>query len=134
VPHSSTDHLSTISSRVYKVTEGYQLENIKGLVTGVTVSSFLNNLIKKNDNQILVVKSTADGSELGMDAVITLNDTLQVTSADENNVTKYVLEVSEEGLSSNAVLTSDLYTINRKDTGIQLCGSSNTRSQSITIS
>jgi hypothetical protein len=119
---------------VYKVTEGYQLENIKGLVTGVTVSSFLNNLIKKNDNQILVVKSTADGSELGMDAVITLNDTLQVTSADENNVTKYVLEVSEEGLSSNAVLTSDLYTINRKDTGIQLCGSSNTRSQSITIS
>jgi hypothetical protein len=107
----STDHLSTIFSRVYKITEGYKLENIKGLVTGTTVSTFLNNLIKKNDNQLLAVISLADGSELGMDAVLSLNDTLVVTSADGKNLTKYVLEVSEEGLSSNAVLTSNLYTI-----------------------
>jgi hypothetical protein len=108
----STDHLSTVSSQVYKITEGYTMkEEIRGLVTGVNVSTFLNNLIKKNENQILIVKSMASGSELGQDAVIALNDTLVVTSADGNNVTKYILEVSEQGLSSNAILSSNLYTV-----------------------
>ncbi len=108
----STEYMSTVASRVYKVSEGYTMEDIRGLVTGVNVSTFLGNLIKKNENQTLVVKSTADGSELAMDALISLNDTLVVTSADGKNITRYVLEVSEEGLSSNAVLTSSRYTIN----------------------
>jgi hypothetical protein len=113
--HPATDYLSTVSSRVYKVSDGYKLEDIKGLVTGVTVSTFFEGLIKKDENQSLVVKSTADGSELAQDAVISLNDTLVVTSADGENVTKYVLEVTDEGLSSDAVLTSNLYTIDIDD-------------------
>jgi hypothetical protein len=107
----STDYMSTIASRVYKVSEGYTLEEIRGLVTGVNVSTFLGNIIKLNENQTLVVKSTTEGTDLAMDALISLNDTLVVTSADGERTTKYVLEVSEEGLSSNAVLTSVLYTI-----------------------
>jgi hypothetical protein len=107
----STEFLSTVSSRVYKVSEGYTIEDIRGLVTGVNVSTFLENLTKKNENQTLVVRSTTNGSDLAMDALISLNDTLVVTSANGENTTKYVLEVSEEGLSPNAVLTSVIYTI-----------------------
>ena len=46
-----------------------------------------------------------------MDAILSLNDTLVVLSADSTNTTRYVLEVSEAGLSSNAVLTSTKYEI-----------------------
>ena len=53
----------------------------------------------------------ADGSELGMEAVISLNDVLEVLSADSTNTTKYVLDVTENGLSSNAVLSSARYNI-----------------------
>lgn len=53
----------------------------------------------------------ADGSELAMDALLSLNDTLVVMSADSTNTTKYVLNVDETGLNSNALLTSDRYQI-----------------------
>ncbi len=112
----STDYQSTVSSREYKVSEGYgkdgTVEDISGLLTGVNVSSFLSHITKRHENQTLVVKSSADGSDLAMGDLILLNDTLVVTSADGANTTKYVLEVSEIGLSSDAVLTSSLYTIN----------------------
>ncbi|MDD2382118.1 MAG: hypothetical protein PHV35_10525, partial [Mariniphaga sp.] len=109
--HPSTEYLSTVSSKVYKVSDGYNLEDIRGLVTGVTVSAFFNNLIKKNENQSLLVKSSTNGNELAQDALITLNDTLIVTSADKENRTKYILNVSEDGLNPDAVLKSNLYTV-----------------------
>jgi hypothetical protein len=40
-----------------------------------------------------------------------LNDVLVVLSADSINTTQYILEVSENGLNSNAVLTSVIYDI-----------------------
>lgn len=108
----STDYLSTVSSRVYKISEGYGLnEEIKGLVTGATVNTLMGNLIKKNENQTLVVKSVANGSILSSDAVLTDQDILEVTSADGTNVTRYKLNVSPEGLSSNALLSSSLYEV-----------------------
>ncbi|MDD4224998.1 MAG: lamin tail domain-containing protein, partial [Mariniphaga sp.] len=107
----STDHLSTISTMVYKASEGYKNENIKGIVTGETVSRFLANLIKKNDNQTLEVKRAGSENALGLDDVLQNNDVLEVTSADGNNVTNYTLEVSDEGLNSDAVLKSNLYTV-----------------------
>jgi hypothetical protein len=107
-----THYISTVSSVVYKVSEGYSMsESIRGMTTGTTVSGFMANIIKKDENQVLNVHSVADGSVLSMDAALSLNDTLVVMSADSVNYTKYILEVSEEGLSSNAVLTSDRYTI-----------------------
>jgi hypothetical protein len=112
-----THYISTVSSVVYKVSEGYQSaaphgpQTIRGITTGTTVTNFLANIIKANENQSLTVTSTADGTVMAMDALLSLNDTLTVLSADSINTTKYVLHVSEEGLSSDAVLTSARYEI-----------------------
>jgi len=110
--HEPTHYKSTVTSVVYKVSDGYSLkEDIRGLVDGTTVSTFFGNLNKANENQTLTVKSFADGSALGMDDLLSLNDTLVVLSADSLKITRYVLDVSEDGLSSNAVLTSAIYQI-----------------------
>lgn len=107
-----TSYKSTVSSIVYKVSKGYSLkESIQGVKTGTTVSEFLNGIVKADDNQTLKVKTLDSGAELPMDALLSLNDTLVVLSADSTNTTKYILNVSESGLSSNAVLTSSRYTI-----------------------
>ncbi len=107
-----THYMSTVSSVVYKMSEGYSMnESIRGMTTGTTVGDFIANIVRKNENQVLKVHATGDGSVLSMDATLNLNDTLIVMSADSVNITKYVLEVSNEGLSSNAVLTSDRYEI-----------------------
>ena len=105
-----TFYMSTVSSALYKVSEGYSLnENIKGMKTGTTVSTFLGGLTKANEKQSLSVMrgdvALADG-----DALLA-NDVLVVLSADSTNTTKYMLSVTDEGLSSNAVLTSTRYTV-----------------------
>ena len=103
-------YLSTISSLVYKVSEGYSMnEEIRGLTTGTTVETFLGNINKSHENQTLTL--TSGDKALSTDDVITNNDVLIVLSADSTNTTKYVMEVSENGLSSNAVLTSSRYTV-----------------------
>ena len=110
--NTPTQYMSTVSSLVYKVSDGYSMnERIKGVKTGTTVSDFLGSLIKPNENQSLKVNKAGTGAELGMDALLNMNDVLTVLSADSTNTTKYVLEVSEAGLSSDAVLTSNRYKI-----------------------
>ena len=110
--YTPTQYMSTVGSVVYKVSEGYvSPQQIKGLTTGTTASAFLANVIKQNENQSLTLTRSGDGAQLAMDAVIGLNDTLTVVSADSTNTTKYVLDVTEEGLSSNALLTSSRYEI-----------------------
>ena len=110
-----THYKSTVSSVVFKVTDGYgkngTLEGIHGMTTGITVAEFMGNLIKANEKQILTVTSLVDGTVLSTDALLANNDTLTVLSADSTNITKYLLEVSELGLSSDAVLTSTSYDI-----------------------
>ena len=107
-----TSYISTVTAVLYKVSKGYSHdESIEGVVTGTTTSEFLSNIYKADEGQSLMVKATADGSELAMDATLSLNDTLVVLSADSTNTTKYVLNVSEDGLSSNAVITSEKYTV-----------------------
>jgi hypothetical protein len=110
-----TEYMSTISSIVYKVSEGYgkdgTLESIRGVVTGTTASELLGNIIKKDEGQTLTLKATDDGAVLAGDELLSMNDTLVVLSADSVNTTKYLLEVSEEGLSSDAYLSSTLYEV-----------------------
>jgi hypothetical protein len=107
-----TIYKSTVASSVYKVSPGFGMnESIRGLTTGTTVADFYNNIVKADEGQNLKVLSAADGTELGMEAAINLNDVLEVLSADSINTTKYILEVTESGLSSNAVLTSARYNI-----------------------
>ncbi len=108
---SPTQYMSTVSSVVYKVSEGYSMnEQIKGMKTGTTVSEFLGNIIKANEKQSLKVTRNGD-TELPLTEMLKINDVLTVISADSTNTTKYVLDVTEQGLSSNAILTSSRYSI-----------------------
>jgi len=103
---------STVSSSTYSVSPGFSLnESIRGPRTDQTVTDLYNNLVKAHPDQSLTVISSADGSELATDALLTINDTLVVLSADSTATTKYILNVTEEGFSSNAILTSDKYTV-----------------------
>jgi hypothetical protein len=105
-----THYKSTVTSQVYKVSDGYSMEEeIKGVVTGTSVADFLNNVSKVNEGQTLTLRS--GDTELGMDDLLTNSDVLVVLSADSTNTSQYVLDVTDEGLSSNAVLTSNLYEI-----------------------
>jgi hypothetical protein len=105
-----THYMSTVGSVVLKVSEGYTSpQQIKGITTGITVSDFLAGIIKKNENQSLQVTRGVNGAQLAMDAVLNLNDVLTVLSADSTNTTQYILEVTERGLSTNALLTSTEY-------------------------
>jgi hypothetical protein len=107
-----TEYLSTVNSVVYLVSEGYsQSETIRGVKTGTTAADFLNNIIKANENQTLKLKASPDGSDLTGGATLNMNDTLVVLSADSINITRYILEVSEQGLRSDARLTSGIYKI-----------------------
>jgi hypothetical protein len=107
----TTTYLSTVSSNFYRVSLGFDIEDIEGVVDGETVETFLPKLTKADPNQALKVVSGTDGSELAADAAITNGDTLIVISADSVNTTRYVLDVSADGLNSDAVLTSDVYTV-----------------------
>ena len=105
-----TMYRSTVSSLVYKVSEGFsETETIRGLTTGTTVTAFYQNLLKANEGQVLSV--TSGGTELGEASVITNGSILTVVSFDGTNTSKYTLSVTEGGLSPNAVLTSTKYTI-----------------------
>lgn len=108
-----TVHLSTVTSPLYKVSDGYSMEEeILGLVSGTTVDDFLDKLIPADAGQTHTLVSTSDGSEKTGEDVLMNSDTLVVMSADSVNTSKYILEVTAEGtLSSDAILTSTEYTI-----------------------
>jgi hypothetical protein len=104
---------STVTSLIYKVSPGYsQTETIKGLKTGTTVTEFYNNIVKADLNQSLKVKSASTGAFLADAAVINKGDILEVVSANTQNTSKYILDVTATGLSSNALLTSTKFTVN----------------------
>lgn len=103
---------STVTSKFYKVSGGYSMvETIRGLTPGTTVAGFFANLVKADDLQTLKVKSASDGAELAASDVIRRGDALVVLSADSLNWSKYILEVTAEGLSANTLLTSEIYTV-----------------------
>jgi hypothetical protein len=122
-----TVYKSTVGSTVYKVSPGYSMhEQIKGMTTGTTVDVFLANLILADTAQTLTVKSASTGNVLAGSDALTNGDTLIVhsgeftqwvvinekdTAVTKTNTSKYILEVTAEGLSDNAVLTSTAYTI-----------------------
>ncbi len=107
-----TSYKSTVTSIVYKLSKGFsKKETIHGIKSGTKVAEFLNGIVKADEKQTLKVKAKAGGAVLGMDALLSLNDTLVVMSADSTNTSKYILNVSESGLSSNAILSSNRYKV-----------------------
>ncbi|WP_372947165.1 T9SS type A sorting domain-containing protein [Mariniphaga sp.] len=108
--YEPTHYKSTVTSVVYKVSDGYSMEEeIRGITAGTTVGTLLSNLNKAHEDQSLTVKS--GDSDLTADDLLSQDDVLVVLSADSTNTTQYYLQVSEEGLSSDAVLTSTLYEV-----------------------
>lgn len=108
-----TVYKSTIASNTYLLTPGYvSPQKLWGVKTGTTVATFEANIIKADTGQTLTLLSHAKiDSVMASTGVLTNTDTLLVLSADKKNTTKYVLTVTADGLSSDAVLTSTLYTI-----------------------
>ena len=106
-----TFYKSTVSSSLYKVSPGYTKELIRGVTTGTTLAQLLGNLIKADPGQTLTVKDSATGTVLTDADVVLHNDTLYVQSADLVNTTRYALEVTESGLSADAVVTSATLTV-----------------------
>ena len=110
-----TVYRSTVSSKLYKVSSGYgKKETIKGLTTGTTVSAFYLNIIKANELQTLKVKSQT--KTLAATDAISKGDTLIVLSADKVNTSKYIIDVTANGLSSNDLLTSTKFTVAQSGT------------------
>jgi len=106
-----TVYMSTVSSLAYLVSDGYAGDqSVDGIESGTTVDQLIANLILPDPDQKLKVAANLDGSILAGDGVLSMNDTLIVTSADSSNVTRYVLDVGDP-LDNNAELTSATYTV-----------------------
>lgn len=105
-----TEYMSTIGSIEYIASEGYKGEQtIIGVKTGTTVDDFLAAIIKKDEGQVLTVSS--NGTDLSGGAAVSKGDVLTVVSANGENTTQYTIDVTDQGLDNNAVLTSTTYTI-----------------------
>lgn len=102
---------STVTSKYYKVSEGYSLkETIKGIKPGTPVADFYSNITKASELQELKVISGNSGSEMAETDVISMGDVLIVLSADKMHTTHYTLELTL-AISINAMLKSSVYTI-----------------------
>lgn len=107
-----TAYKSTVASVQYKVSEGYSMtETIRGVVVNTTVDDFLSRIIKADPGQKLTLKKAATGAVLTGADKLSNGDMLEVLSADEKNTSMYILNVTERGLSGNAILTSQVYFI-----------------------
>ncbi len=106
-----TAYKSTINSVAYKVSEGYGPdETLRGVKANTTVDDFLTRILKANPGQTLTLKNAA-GNVLTGTQKLTNGDKLEVLSADSVNTSVYTLNVTEKGLSSNAILSSATYFI-----------------------
>ena len=98
-----TVYLSTVTSPVYLVSDGYAgVQTIQGDLTSTTVEGFYGNIDKADPGQALTVLSGTDGSVKDAANPVAGNDTLVVVSADGVNTTKYALV--DIPLDSNAEL------------------------------
>lgn len=99
-----TVYLSTVTSAVYLVSDGYgKDQTLQGDLSSTTVEAFFGNVDKADPAQVLSVLSGTDGSEKDAAAAVAGGDTLVVVSADGKNTSWYTL--IDLPLSSNAVLT-----------------------------
>ncbi|MCP4309702.1 MAG: T9SS type A sorting domain-containing protein [Bacteroidetes bacterium] len=117
-----TVYMSTVASAAYLVDPGYEGDlDIVGVITGSTVEEVFTNISKADTGQVLSVISSGTGLELDSADLVANGDTLMVVSADQNNMTKYVLAVATGGLDNDAVLTpkdgSGLTIANTAETG-----------------
>jgi hypothetical protein len=107
-----TAYKSTVNSVAYKISEGYSMkETIRGVKASTSVDDFLARILKANPAQKLTLTSATTGKVLKGADVLANADMLEVLSADTLNKSKYILNVTVNGLSTNAKLTSSVYFI-----------------------
>jgi hypothetical protein len=107
-----TSYKSTVASVQYKVSEGYSMtETIRGVVANTSVDEFLSRILKADPGQKLTLKKATTSAVMAGADKLTNGDMLEVVSADEQNTSMYILNVTERGLSGNAILTSTEYFI-----------------------
>jgi hypothetical protein len=103
---------STITSKFYKVSDGYSMnETIKGVKPGTPVSDFYASITKASELQTVKLISARSGAELAAADKISNGDILVVVSADGENTSKYILRVTSECLGCYTYLTSAIYPI-----------------------
>jgi len=98
-----TFYLSTISSAVYPVSDGYTSPQDIWVPSNTDVTTFLSNIAKLDEGQTLEVTGKS-----GTDVLVE-GDALVVTSKDASSTTEYTVHIG--GLDTDATLTSDVYTI-----------------------
>ncbi|MDX2431170.1 MAG: T9SS type A sorting domain-containing protein [Bacteroides sp.] len=100
-----TVYISTVSSSVYLVSDGYkEVQSIQGDLSSTTVEGFFENVDQADPMQVFSLLSGADGSVKDSTSAVAAGDTLMVISADGVNTTKY--ELIDIPLDSDAVLTA----------------------------
>ena len=101
-----TEYLSTITSLYYRVSAGYSRdETIRGIVSGTRVGEFVDKLDQKDPEQKLEIIGQKGNIKQEADTLQNL-DTLRVISANREDITQYVLYVSEDGFDSDVILTA----------------------------
>lgn len=106
-----TQYRSTVNSMIYQVSPGFgEGQQIRGLTTGTTIAEFLTGIYKEDEDQTLTFTSGTDTLS-DVNAVLSMDDVMVVLSADSSRTTWYRLDVTDEGLSSNAVLSSSRWTV-----------------------
>ena len=105
--HSSNQPFHPMFIRSVKVISAN--EQIRGIITDTTVAGFLTDIIMADTGQTLTLKSGMTGAILAATDTLMNGDSLIVQSADMKNTTKYLLEVTDEGLNSDALLVSSEY-------------------------
>lgn len=99
-----TEHISTVSSLVYKVGKGYVGDIvIAGVSNAETVAAFIGNLILADEAQVLTVTDAGGTARADGDAVVE-GDKLQVVAANGETTTSYTVSVVP--LDDNAMLTA----------------------------
>jgi hypothetical protein len=101
-----TAYLSTVSSLLYGVDDGYQGNlGITGIGDGETVQQFYDNLIIADTAMDISVKSSTDGAIRDLADPVAQGDTLIVISADGKTTTKYELDLTPLNNNVNLVLS-----------------------------
>ncbi|HQN93406.1 MAG TPA: T9SS type A sorting domain-containing protein [Prolixibacteraceae bacterium] len=109
-----TEFISTISSVSFVVSKGYSMsESIVGPAPGITADEFLSKILKADPLQQLTL-TRGETTLTGADELVN-GDQLTVVSANKNNTTKYIINVAENALDDNALLTSTVYQIDVTD-------------------
>ncbi len=99
-----TAYISTVSSLVYIVDDGYQGDlGITGISYGETIQQFYDNLIIADTAMDLRVKNSTDGAPRDLADPVAQGDTLVVISADGETTTKYELDLTPLDDNTNLV-------------------------------